>query len=382
MSAFDLSYLYTIPLPSSTILPSISLSRRLLAVPSHAPVTEPLTSHPRSTIQSSSENSRQDAARLAGSVAMDVATTARRVGEGVWGGFSAAASSAWSGLTLGEARSTVVSPAPAPSRWSFSRSAPTSREPGGDWISGLPIPAHPLRTKASLHHPPNERNSSSSGQPASAHSPIESRGWVCVYDLHPLLMGPARSDPKQIARFPFISSRAAIPPSSSSASPITCISFSPSGALLALADSDGGLVKVFQLRAKRPDVTPQSRESIHQNLNISPHSLPQSLSPPSPRMTKGTNLPSTRRRRQSSASSASNVSSSTQDRASAPVDGHASTDHADVWHVYDLSRGVTRANIQNIQFSADECWIGVGTEAGTLRTCVFSHVSQTLILDL
>lgn len=39
----------------------------------------------------------------------------------------------------------------------------------------------------------------------------------------------------------------------------------------------------------------------------------------------------------------------------------------ELWHVYDLVRGVTRARVESIEWSRDMRWVAVGTAKGTLR---------------
>ncbi len=41
--------------------------------------------------------------------------------------------------------------------------------------------------------------------------------------------------------------------------------------------------------------------------------------------------------------------------------------HPNVWHLYDLGRGMTRAKVESLVWAHDGRWLGVGTGAGTLR---------------
>ena len=377
LSAYDLSSLHVIRLSPGTALPPLSLSRRLLAVPLQPPSPSLKRLSRPATLQSGIA-ALKESVGLAGSMKMEVATTVR----GVWSGMSAAASSAWGGLI---ANAVPQESSSTTSKWSFSRSAPTPGTAGsrtsGEWhpsspggVSALKAPPTAAADPRSHHHLASEGESLIS---ATQNSESVRPRWIAVYDLYPLLgMQSPTSPPLLMAHFPL--ALTSNTPTLSSSTVISALSFSPSGALLAAGDGDGAVVKVFQLRwsgvAQRRDPPPPVVSSPRPPR---PPSLPPSpndsySSPPSVHGSSSASRP----RRRSSASSVSRptvvaVHNAVRgDRGGVPHI-RSSGQHRNVWHVYDLVRGVTRAKVEGVGWAHDERWVGVSTAAGTLRELFF-----------
>jgi hypothetical protein len=172
---------------------------------------------------------------------------------------------------------------------------------------------------------------------------------------------------------------------------ISALSISPTGSLVAVADADGTVVKVFRVRSRGKNVW-RSQQIARQGSTLPPSSprppRPPSLSPPPTPSFDVYVSPRGRRRSSTSSSGGGNTKpvvgsfGSTPRGASGPDNatlGSASAagePPSNIWHVYDLVRGVTRAKVESIVWSHDERWVGIGTAAGTLR------MSGRLLLEI
>ncbi|KAF8315030.1 hypothetical protein DL93DRAFT_964688 [Clavulina sp. PMI_390] len=453
LSAYDLSYLHTLPLSPSSHLPTFSLSRRLLSVPlPPSPGLGGISSSTPSSrapiLQSGIAVLKDSAASRAGSLQTEVATTAR----GMWSGLSSVASQAWAGVSgsISNSSSGSVSSSSG-SKWPFSSSAPTPSVLGDrppPHVATGPSPArhgdeygyrdHHRRMSsqtgttpglASLGIPgflrPSPTGSAADGVEGGADAPLAEAAkpqWIALYDLQPLLdslststsAAPSTSPPYLVAHFPFNlggSTSSALPPTSLALSmsltsstttsaalgalspvpAIACLSLSPSGTLLAAADADGTTIKVFLVRS-RGIVSRRNRDSAHRPSSSSGTGRVPSAnaSPRVPRMPSLSSSPSDpyttspRLRRRSSVSSSTGGGRPGSSRGGggesvgaggAGLLGAASNAERErkrgvdkeVWHVYDLVRGMTKGRVESIVWSHDERWVGVGTASGTLH---------------
>lgn len=378
ISAHDFALLHTIPLSPSSHLPTFSLSRRLLAVPL-PPFTDSSARRRRAPTLQSGIDVLKDGASRAGSMKMEVATTAR----GVWGGVTAAASSALGGIL-----SSSTSTASSPGRWPFSRSAPAPS------LNDLPPSTGPAPTRygddrrltaqasmTSLRSIPGANllrwSPNADIENADISAEASKPQWVALYDLQPLLTGAQSAidefhAPILLAHFPYsLTSSSATSSTSPSIlaaiSSVSALSISPSGSLIAVADADGGTVKIFRVLSKGV---------------VAWHESQQIPLPPTPRTPRSPSLSSSpndlvshtlHSRRRSSASSTgsrpamSGAGGSDASGGSTTVGAGTSPSRTNVWHVYDLVRGMSRAKVESIVWAHDERWVGVGTAAGTMR---------------
>ncbi|KAF8328203.1 uncharacterized protein EI90DRAFT_1616602 [Cantharellus anzutake] len=339
LSAYDFTVLYRFLLSPSTTPPPFALSRRLLAVPLVSPSSQPRSA---GSLPGSIPTLR-DGAMLAGSVKMEVATTAR----GVLKGMAAAATSAWGSFMSSSSQSTADQ---GSSRWTFSRSAPVESAaelPNERWNNGA---SGPLMKANATHLRNTSTNDSSEGGVNVT--------WIAVFDLQPLLRGA--SEPLKHAHFPM--TLASTP--SALSSPVACLSISPSGDLLAAADNDGVIIKIFHLRGtgviRHRDVHPFPTPKIAPvALSTSPNDPYQICS------STGASVPRSRRR--SSSSSASKPIISPYYHSKKTMSPNDPSLHPNVWHLYDLIRGMTRAKVESLVWAHDGRWLGVGTATGTLH---------------
>jgi hypothetical protein len=325
----------------------------------------------------------KDGASRAGSIQTEVATTAR----GVWSGISSAASNALGGLMSGTSGSASTS---SSGRWPFSRSAPNpsvlAQHPPA---SSGPTPSrhgsdrrlYSQANLTSLRGLPGANllkwsPNSDLDNPEVSTEPAKPQ-WIALYDLQPLLDGlrsltdePAA--PFLLAHFPFnLSSASAAIPSQptvlGAVSSISALSISPSGSLLAAADGDGTMVKVFHVRSQGSLAWRDAHPVQHP-------ASPRPPRPPSLSSSPSDTFSSPRMRRRSSVSSSGGRpivtpggGSDTSGTSAMAGAGVTTPSRKNVWHVYDLVRGITRATVESIVWSHDERWVGVGTATGTLR---------------
>ena len=385
LSAYDLTPLHTIPLSAGGHLPTISLSHRLLAVPL-SPFTNKSSRYGRAPTLQSGIAVLKDGASRAGSIQTEVATTAR----GVWSGISSAASNALGGLVSGASGSASST---SSSRWLFSssRSAPNPSV----LAEHIPASSGPTPHRRSGDRRPSSQTNltafrglpganllkwspnSDLDNPEVSAEPAKPQ-WIALYDLQPLIdrmrsLTEEPAAPFLLAHFPFnlSSTSPAAAPSQPTVlgvvSSISALSISPSGSLLAVADGDGTMVKVFHVRSQGSLAWRDAHPVQHP-------ASPRPPRPPSLSSSPSDAFSSPRMRRKSSVSSSGGrptVTSGGSDASgpSAAVAGAGVTtpSRKNVWHVYDLVRGVTRATVESIVWSHDERWVGVGTATGTLR---------------
>jgi len=327
----------------------------------------------------------KDGASRAGSIQTEVATTAR----GVWSGISSAASNALGGLMSG-----ASGPASSSSsgRWPFSRSAPNPSV----------LAEHPPASSGPTpHRHGNDRRLSNQASltafrglpganllkwspnsdldnPEVSTEPAKPQ-WIALYDLQPLLDGmrsltdePAA--PFLLAHFPFnlSSPSPTAAPSQPTAlgllSSISALSISPSGSLLAVGDGDGTMVKVFHVRSQG-SLAWRDAHPVQHPVSPRPPRPPSLSSSPtdvfsSPLMRRRSSVSSSSSRSTVNPGARSDASSTSATVAGAGV---TTPSRKNVWHVYDLVRGITRATVESIVWSHDERWVGVGTATGTLR---------------
>ena len=361
---------------------------------------------------------------------MDVASTARGVWSALGGMLSSSISPAGSNSTGGAG---VVSESPPPAaggRWFSSRSAPTSTPLSGPNppVTTSPAPARQgelfdaRRMSANLLKWGSSAGSGGDTQENGEGGGGKKPQWVALYDVGPLFDGgrggglhPSGQEaaPFLVAHFPYNLSNAhstshSKPGSSSgdgqgggggdtllpqthvftSPSAISALSLSPSGALLAVADGDGAVVRVFQVRSR--GVVGRGSGGAGGYAPVSPRASPAAMGRKMPSLSSSpVSNRGGRRRGSSSASSASTGPSigagllgtspasgvgggremGGMGRGEAPGEPHRN-----VWHLYDLVRGVSRARVESVVWAGDERWVGVGTGTGTLREFWFIFI--------
>ncbi|KAG9120317.1 hypothetical protein FRC07_004231, partial [Ceratobasidium sp. 392] len=273
--------LHTITAPNLA-LPVFSLSRRLLAYASSPP---PPSASPTPTAAS------QSPSKVQADISMAL-EGARKVGAGMWSGMK---------TLLGD---NPVTRSPAPSSPSTRSPAPLS--PPSRTLLGTPrvySRSAPAESTYSI-----STSSPRVALPTTGESrPTGSQGHVTVLDLAPLLSGRARPGS------PSVLPRRIVQHHATPGQPLTTLSFSRSGNMLAVSGADGVYVRVFEVR-------PRGRYSKG-----------------GPRLDEHGN-------------------SSTESR-----------DTGILWHWYDLQRGVTRRRVTDIIWSADSKWISVVTVRGTIH---------------
>ncbi|KAF9517476.1 hypothetical protein BS47DRAFT_500063 [Hydnum rufescens UP504] len=167
-----------------------------------------------------------------------------------------------------------------------------------------------------------------------------------------------------MAHFPLTQPSDIAGPSSSPA--ISALSISPSGALLAAADEEGTVVKVFQLRGYG---VIQRRDSFHMASSPRPPrppSLPPSPSDTysgSPFIVYGSSSTSRSRRRSSSSSinKPTLITPHNTIRGDRRGASHVGPGQRNVWHIYDLLRGMTKARVEGVSWAHDERWMRIRT---------------------
>ncbi|KAG8947250.1 hypothetical protein FRC03_001135 [Tulasnella sp. 419] len=358
LSSTTFHHLHTIQSPHLTSVtshrphqPIFTLSNRLLAFASPPPLPHHRIRNPGpGFLSSASSGGGPSPTNTLSEAAVAVGASAKKVGEGVWMGVRAL-----SGLAFGNGNS------PTSGNGDMGRSSSTpffsSRSAPG------PSPSLPVRTPSPhgpmlmspMHSPPPRGHVSPSSpkymESSVLNPPIES-GYVTILDLGPLFTG-ASAEPVQVAHF------LATSVSGMHGSAVHALRFSPSGTLLCVADVNGNVLKVFQVRGMNPHRFGNTKQNQRHVKKESSSSNAMINSPPSSFPGQGAHIPNNRRR-----SSGASTSTSTSTVGGSTNVGQSGDS---VWHLYDLMRGTTSAKVENIVWSRDMRWIGVGTQRGTLH---------------
>ncbi|KAG8898673.1 hypothetical protein FRC01_010817, partial [Tulasnella sp. 417] len=344
--------------------PTFALSQRMIAFASPPPLPHQRGSKGAylSTSVASSANGFSPTLTAIGAGGMDlVGTGAKKVGEGVWMGVKALGGLAF-GTGNGVQQPPVSPPVMDPRTAHFSRSAPSAGlgvSPPGLLLSPTIAPLSPMSAGMKT-----KRSSFGGGSGESVLHPHVESGYVTVLDLGPIMRergiktSPSSSEAKPTLIAEFLATSTApsvIPSPTPHPAAIQLISFSPSGTALCVCDVYGHVAKVFQVRGSLRGIRDAGTWSASHEKEKgaitagTPGKRPVSV---------GDRAALNARRRSSGASSLSTSSNQTQPK------GVSDT----VRHMYDLVRGTTHAKVEQVSWSEDSRWIGVGTTRGTFHT--------------
>ena len=372
LSSTSLQTVYTLPASALTPSPTVASSPDVIPPPSHptfalsgrllAFAAPPPAPHQRS---------RRNQGGISSSVASSVSPSiqggvelmgngAKIVGEGLVMGMKALSGLAFGtgGNGTGSNSPSPQGPLSSPGLGFYPRSLPSAGASPSHGMLNLspPPPMTPLRrpiTGESVLNPPQ---------------PVE-HGYVRILDLQSLLPSTDPSPPSTIAHFLATSSASYL---NSQVGAVHKLSFSPSGTMLCVADSQGYVIKLFQLLGGlKPLRAPPSIDPAEEH---QPQSGSRSKRP----------MEAARRRSSGGGSASSSLSSRGGHQG---VVSHKHTVHTQdtVRHLYDLTRGQTSGSVEIICWTEDARWAGVGTARGTLRTsfslALILH-THFLILDL
>ncbi|KDQ09028.1 hypothetical protein BOTBODRAFT_58941 [Botryobasidium botryosum FD-172 SS1] len=370
LSASTFNILHTISHNISFSEPVFSLSRRFLAYATLPP------SERHAKISIRNQQQHQPASTPA-QRQLEIATTARRVGEGVWGGMRALGGIA---LRAGVNAVAGVAASAAPGIEGdvhidnranhgpvFSRSAPAA--PGGEhaqdhvWTGHRAVGRDPRAPTHSHSHSisgisPADRATPKHNAPSASQSPH----WITVLDLGPLLRPqPSTSgsgtNPSKVAYFPH---------HSGAHTPLAMLAFNGSGTQLASCDTEGSVIKVWAIRPLPRTIASKAGSPKSEHVSMHPRSPPVSPRVTSPPLSPIESIGGLRPADQSVRSL---DKSATQPQRTSNSSGKE--DRGDgigtAWHMYDLIRGVTRAHVESLCWSTDGRWLGVGSAKGTLH---------------